>query len=83
MVIVIIVMVVMTAIALSHFMNMDDISIVAGASVLFLQTEYWFGMLKHADVILDSYPFGGYTTTLEAWAVGNAPIVTMPHTVYC
>jgi predicted O-linked N-acetylglucosamine transferase (SPINDLY family) len=38
-------------------------------------------MLKHADVILDSYPFGGYTTTMEAWAVGSAPIVTLPHEV--
>ena len=45
------------------------------------QEDNWFGMLKHADVILDSYPFGGYTTTMEAWAVGNAPIVTVPHKV--
>lgn len=29
--------------------------------------------------MLDSYPFGGYTTTMETWAVGNAPVVTIPH----
>ena len=45
------------------------------------QTENWYGFLKHADVILDSYPFGGYTTTLEAFAVGSTPIVTLPHSV--
>ncbi|KNC53746.1 tetratricopeptide TPR_2 repeat protein [Thecamonas trahens ATCC 50062] len=38
----------------------------------------WFGMLAAADVILDSYPFGGYTTTLEALYMGT-PVVSLPH----
>jgi hypothetical protein len=67
--------------------------VVAAASLVMLRGDHvgndgnWFGMLKHVDVILDSYPFGGYTTTMEAWSVGSVPIVTMPHTVrpdyYC
>eukprot|EP00039_Didymoeca_costata_P031422 m.34660 g.34660 ORF g.34660 m.34660 type:complete len:484 (+) comp8759_c0_seq2:986-2437(+) len=44
-----------------------------------LSNEQWFGILKHGDVILDSYPFGGYTTSLEAFAVGDTPIVTLPN----
>ena len=39
----------------------------------------WHGLLRHADVILDSHPFGGYTTTLEAFASGTTPVVTLPH----
>ena len=31
-----------------------------------------------SSVMLDSYPFGGYTTSLEALSVG-LPIVTLPH----
>ena len=53
----------------------------AAAMLIGMQDQQWFGMLEHADVILDTYPFGGYTTTLEAWAVGAAPVVTLPHEV--
>ncbi|EKX36071.1 hypothetical protein GUITHDRAFT_165818 [Guillardia theta CCMP2712] len=34
-------------------------------------------MFAIVDVILDSYPFGGHTTSMEALAVGR-PIVTLP-----
>eukprot|EP00040_Diaphanoeca_grandis_P012577 m.63728 g.63728 ORF g.63728 m.63728 type:complete len:704 (+) comp23331_c0_seq2:120-2231(+) len=44
-----------------------------------LSQPNWFGMLRHGDVVIDSYPFGGYTTTLESLAAGNTPILTLPH----
>ena len=43
------------------------------------QPPQWFGLLRAADVVLDSYPFGGYTTTMESFAAGNTPVVTLPH----
>lgn len=43
-----------------------------------LSNAEWFALLSHADVILDSYPFGGYTTSLEALYLGT-PVVTLPH----
>eukprot|EP00041_Stephanoeca_diplocostata_P018677 m.392927 g.392927 ORF g.392927 m.392927 type:complete len:232 (+) comp21087_c0_seq2:219-914(+) len=39
----------------------------------------WYGLLRHSTVVLDSYPFGGYTTSLESMSAGNTPIVTLPH----
>lgn len=30
-----------------------------------------YALLQHADVVLDSYPFGGYTTSLQALALGT------------
>eukprot|EP00037_Helgoeca_nana_P019413 m.189285 g.189285 ORF g.189285 m.189285 type:complete len:692 (-) comp24853_c0_seq2:1257-3332(-) len=44
-----------------------------------LSTRQWYGLLRHSDIVLDSYPFGGYTTTLEVLAAGSTPIVTLPH----
>jgi len=44
----------------------------------FLEDHEWFGLLEFADVVLDSYPFGGYTTSLQALALGT-PVVTLPH----
>ena len=44
-----------------------------------LQDVWWYALMRHSDVILDSYPFGGYTTNLEAFAAQSAPIVTLPH----
>lgn len=56
---------------------MDRIYILPGHQVN--DDKWWYGLLRHSDVILDSYPFGGYTTTLEAFAAGSVPIVTLPH----
>lgn len=39
--------------------------------------EHYFSRLKHADVILDTFHFGGGNTSLEAFAFG-APVVTWP-----
>eukprot|EP00735_Rhodelphis_limneticus_P014055 TRINITY_DN8035_c0_g1::TRINITY_DN8035_c0_g1_i1::g.20165::m.20165 TRINITY_DN8035_c0_g1::TRINITY_DN8035_c0_g1_i1::g.20165 ORF type:complete len:693 (-),score=193.62,sp/Q9M8Y0/SEC_ARATH/27.88/1e-24,Glyco_transf_41/PF13844.1/0.00031,Glyco_transf_41/PF13844.1/1.5e-26,TPR_11/PF13414.1/2.6e+02,TPR_11/PF13414.1/5.5e+03,TPR_11/PF13414.1/7.8e-08,TPR_12/PF13424.1/7.2e+03,TPR_12/PF13424.1/0.023,TPR_12/PF13424.1/0.45,TPR_2/PF07719.12/88,TPR_2/PF07719.12/1.6e+03,TPR_2/PF07719.12/1.4,TPR_2/PF07719.12/3.2,TPR_1 len=38
----------------------------------------WFSLFHIAEVMIDSYPFGGYTTSLEAFSMG-LPIVTLPH----
>eukprot|EP00035_Acanthoeca_spectabilis_P035903 m.36738 g.36738 ORF g.36738 m.36738 type:complete len:691 (+) comp7609_c0_seq1:62-2134(+) len=52
----------------------DRITILPG-----LSGQQWYGLLRHGDIVLDSYPFGGYTTTLEVLAAGSTPIVTLPH----
>ena len=44
-----------------------------------LSPQDWFGLLRHGDVVLDSWPVGGFTTSLEAFAAGTTPIVTLPH----
>jgi predicted O-linked N-acetylglucosamine transferase (SPINDLY family) len=38
----------------------------------------WFDLFRGAVAMLDSYPFGGYTSTLEALSLG-LPVVTLPH----
>ncbi len=43
----------------------------------FKPSEGFVSVLMHADVVLDSFPFGGGTTTLICFAAGT-PIVTMP-----
>eukprot|EP00808_Paulinella_micropora_P001755 g39210.t1 len=43
-----------------------------------MNKEAWSSAIATADVMLDSYPYGGYTTSLEAFALG-APVVTLPH----
>jgi predicted O-linked N-acetylglucosamine transferase (SPINDLY family) len=43
-----------------------------------LNDSQWFDLFRLSTVMLDSYPFGGYTTSLEALSVG-LPIVTLPH----
>ena len=36
----------------------------------------YFWMLKHASVVLDTFPHGGHTTTLDALSAG-VPLVTL------
>merc|ERR1712046_104136 len=38
----------------------------------------WLGLLEVADVMLDTYPFGAYTSTLEAYSCCGTPVVTLP-----
>jgi len=53
----------------------------AGQRIRFLPRhpglEHYYSRLKHADVILDTFHFGGGNTSLEAFAFG-APVVTWP-----
>jgi len=37
----------------------------------------YMGTISNSDVILDSYPFGGCNSSLEAFALG-VPVVTLP-----
>lgn len=46
-----------------------------------LSEDKYLGLLEMADVILDSYPFGGYTTSLECFGMG-VPVVTLPHPMF-
>jgi len=39
--------------------------------------HHYLDLVLLADVVLDSYPFGGSTTTLECFAMGQ-PVVTLP-----
>ena len=43
----------------------------------FKPSDDFMSVLMHADVVLDSFPFGGGTTTLICFTAGT-PIVTMP-----
>merc|ERR1712048_602328 len=43
-----------------------------------LSFAYWWALLIHADVLIDSWPFQGYTTAIEGIRVGQ-PWVTLPH----
>merc|ERR1712216_221199 len=43
-----------------------------------LSWEDWYDLFRISTVMLDTFPFGGYTTSLEALSLG-LPIVTLPH----
>lgn len=45
-----------------------------------LPDEKWFDLFRVSSVMVDAYPFGGYTTSLEALSLG-LPIVTLPHSM--
>ena len=38
----------------------------------------WLNLLNHSDVLLDTFPFGAYTSTLEAMSCCGTPAVTLP-----
>ena len=38
----------------------------------------WLGLLNMAHVMLDTFPFGAYTSTLEAFSCCGTPVVTLP-----
>jgi hypothetical protein len=40
----------------------------------------WFDLFRGSVAMLDSYPYGGYTSTLEALAL-ELPVVTLPHSL--
>lgn len=42
-----------------------------------LHPKYYFALLREAT-ILDTFPYGGYTTAMDAFAVGS-PVVTLRH----
>lgn len=46
-----------------------------------LPNDKYLGLLDAADVVLDSYPFGGYTTSLECFGMG-IPVITLPHPLF-
>ena len=46
-----------------------------------LSNDKYYGLLDRADAVLDSYPFGGYTTSLECFGMG-VPVVTLPHPMF-
>merc|ERR1711865_982532 len=43
-----------------------------------LDGKAWRALLLSADCLLESFPYGGFTTSLEAFRLGR-PVVTMPH----
>ena len=43
-----------------------------------MKHDIMMGMYNNVNVVLDSYFFGGDTTTREAFEIGT-PIVTLPH----
>lgn len=43
-----------------------------------LDNDRWWSLMQFATIQLDSYPFGGYTTTIEAFESG-LPVLTLPH----
>ena len=45
-----------------------------------LHPRYYYALLREARCVLDTSPFGGYTTTMDALSVGT-PAVTMRHAV--
>ena len=45
-----------------------------------LSAEDSLGVQALIDVTLDSFPFGGHTTTMDALAA-HSPVVTLPHTL--
>eukprot|EP00123_Amoebidium_parasiticum_P000125 comp10318_c0_seq1/m.5119 comp10318_c0_seq1/g.5119 ORF comp10318_c0_seq1/g.5119 comp10318_c0_seq1/m.5119 type:complete len:699 (-) comp10318_c0_seq1:691-2787(-) len=46
-----------------------------------LSDSQYMALQKQVDVVLDSYPFGGYTTSLECFSLGT-PVVTLPHPLF-
>ena len=59
----------------------DILSYDMGNNIMFLPKiknhEKFVYFLKKAHIILDTYPFGGCNTSLEAFSVGT-PVITMP-----
>ena len=45
-----------------------------------LHPRFYYALLREARCVLDTTPFGGYTTTMDALSVGT-PVVTMRHAV--
>jgi len=45
-----------------------------------LDDDDFLSLYRVADVMLDPYPFGGYTTTFEGFSAGM-PTVTLPHSM--
>lgn len=38
----------------------------------------YLSMYGAVDVVLDSFPFGGHTSTMDAFSAGAKPVVTLP-----